>query len=755
MNQPFSVPRSILGADRAGNPVTESHSFLASLPAAPDVVEYWRRIMARKWLVISVTVATIALGLLYVLSLERVYEATATVVIEDGRNEIVQIREIYSGTSGNRDHFTTQSEFIGSRNVAERVIRQFDLLEHPAFDPRQAEPSIASLVIGWIKGLLLGPGEEGPPSEQELLNSVVRTFSRNLSVHLVPATQLVRVRFASTDPVLAANIANAVVAAYIDADMDARYTVAKQAHGWLSEHVGELRRNLTVSELALQSYRDAKGMIDRESAAQGGASRELEATMQRLVEARLRRSQAEQQYEQIRGRSIEANQSAPAVLSNASVARARAALADAQRQMADASVRFGSSHPQYQLVASELQTAQAGLRESVQAVVSSMAKEFETARAVERALEEEVAGSRGTILGQNRDELELASYEQEVATNRQLYETFLARLKETNIVTDIQNPIARPIDRAVPPSFPDRPARVPLMLAFAVGGLVFGIAIALFRHRLDDTLSSVDQVENTLSLPVISALARVNKQQQKNLHQMFLDHPESGFSEGIRTARTAIRLATVGAAEGSVIMVGSSLPQEGKSTVAFNLALAQAQVANTLLIECDIRRPTYAKRIGLSKATVGLAECLRGSVSVNDCLFRIPQSNLTCLFAGRHLEEPLELLSSGEFPRLLDQLRSRFETIIIDTPPVALVSDALALAEHSDGIVLVIRAHSTSRRLVAQSIQSFSRVSTPIIGTIVNQLDVKRARKYYGEYGVYDSAGYGGYGGYNRSEHHG
>lgn len=754
MNKPSSVPRSILGADRAGNPV-EAHSFLDSLPAAPDVVEYWRRIMARKWLVLSVLVATIALGLLYVLSLERIYEATATVVIEDGRNEIVQIREIYTGTSGNRDHFTTQSEFIGSRNVAERVIRQFNLLEHPAFDPRQAEPSIKSLVIGWVKGLLLGRGDGAPPSEQDLLNSVVRTFSRNLTVYPLPATQLVKVRFASTDPVLAANIANAVVAAYIDADMDARYTVAKQAHGWLSEHVEELRQNLTASELALQSYREAKGLIDRDSAAQGGAARELEATMQRLVEARLRRSQAEQQFQQIRGRSIEANESAPAVLADPSVGRARAALADAQRQMADASVRYGPSHPQYRLIASDLEAAQANFRASVRAVINSMAKELETARAVENALEKEVADSRGTILGQNRDELELAAYEQEVATNRQLYETFLARLKETNIVTDIQNPIARPIDRAVPPSFPDRPATVPLMLAFAVGGLVLGVAIALFRHRLDDTLSSVDQVESTLSVPVISALAHVNKKQQKKIHQMFLEYPDSSFSEGIRTARTAIRLATVGEAEGSVIMIGSSLPQEGKSTVALNLALAQAQVANTLLIECDIRRPIYAKRLGLSRSTVGLAECLRGSVGVDDCLFQIPESNLTCLFAGRHLESPLELLSSSEFPRLLDQLRSRFETIIIDSPPVALVSDALALAEHSDGIVMVIRAHSTSRKLVAQSIQSFSRVNTPIIGAIVNQLDVRRARKYYGEYGVYDSAGYGGYGGYKSSERQG
>ena len=745
MNKPSSLPRSILGDDRGSvAPPGQTGVLQSAIQAAPDLIEYARRILARKWVVLGTILATIAAGAWIISGLPRIYEATATVMIEDGKNDIVQIREFYSGTTGSRDHFTTQSEFIASRNVAERVVKQFALTEHPEFDPRQAEPTLIGTLRSGIARLL--PGRNlAEPSQHDILNAVVATFTEKLDVEPLRATQLVKIHFASKDPTLAAEIANAVADAYITADMDARYAVTQQAHSWLVEQVASLRQNLSASEQALQAYRDKKGLIDKQSAAQGGAARQLETITQRLVEARVRRSQAEQQYNQIRGRSPQANESAPAVLANASVARAREILADAQRRMADAALRFGPSHPQYQAIEADLESAKLRLTEAVEAVTRGIAKEFETARAVEKSLEQELANSRTVIRGQNRDELELATYEQEVVTNRQLYETFLARLKETHLVSDIQNPIARVIDRAVPPSLPAKPAKLPLMLVFAVAGVVLGAAAALVLHRLDDTLSSVDQVEETLALPVITVLPRLKGKEARNVYRMFSMHPESSFSEAIRTARTAIRLTTVGRGDGSVIMVTSSLPGEGKSTVALNLAQAHAQVSNTLLIECDIRRPSYAPLFGLAEASVGLTDCLQGEIASHQGIVRLRESRLALMAAGRHLEAPLELLSSKAFENLITELRSQFEVIIIDTPPVALVSDAVTLATHADGIVLAIKAHSTSRRLVRQSLRRLSGVGTPVIGAVVNQLDVRRARRYYGEYGVYDAGNYGGY----------
>src|SRR5690606_33381266 len=171
--------------------------------------------------------------------------------------------------------------------------------------------------------------------------------------------------------------------------------------------------------------------------------------------------------------------------------------------------RFGPSHPAYRAAEADLEIARGSLYRAVEAVTYGIAKEYEAARAVEKGLEAELASSRGSILELNRDELELASYEQEVTTNRQLYETFLGRLKETNVVRDIQTPIARVIDRAVPQSIPARPAKLPILLAFCAGGLILGIAVVLMRHRLDDTLSSIDQAESALDVPIVAALPRL------------------------------------------------------------------------------------------------------------------------------------------------------------------------------------------------------------------------------------------------------
>lgn len=742
MNSSDLPPRSILGGDRMPDRGPPLHSLL---PAVPDVLDYWRRIMARKWLVLAVTLAAVVLGALVVRSMTPIYESTATLLIEGGRNEIVQIREFYTGTSGSRDHFTTQSEFLDSRNVAERVIRQFALTEHPEFDPRQQPPSLVSRLSTAIRGILPGERKATDPPPQDVLNSVVGTFSHKLDVQPLKGTQLVRVRFSSEDPALAAKLANAVVAAYIDADMDARYAVTQQAHAWLSEHVATLRRNLSASEQALQNYRESKGLLDKESTAQGGVGRQLEAITQRLVEARIRRAQAEEQYRQIRGRSVQANESVPIVMANPAVARARDLVTDAQRRMADASARFGPSHPQHQASATELRSAQAALASAVEAVVRSIAKEYEVARALEQSLEQELAESRGVIQAHNRDEFELATYEQEVSTNRQLYETFLGRLKETTLVSDAQNPIARLIDPAVAASLPAKPARTALLAVFGLTGMIFGVALAFLLHRLDDTFASVDEVEGVLGAPVLTVLPQVRGGELRNVHRMIVKYQKSGFSEAIRTARSGLRLANLDLQRTPVVMVTSSLAGEGKSTVATNLALAQARVANTLLIECDIRRPNHARLFGQPDNTPGLTDCLKKGMKPEECVFKPRGSNLDCLSAGRLRDAPLELLLSKDFGLLLDRMRLHYDMIIIDTPPVALVADGLTLAEQADGIVLTVKAHATSRRLVRRTVQRLRRVKTPIIGIVLNQLDVQRARKYYGEYGVYDIDGYGGY----------
>ena len=625
------------------------------------------------------------------------------------------------------------------------MIQKSNLTEHPLFDPRQSKPTVIGQARQWLGGLLSSNGEEAAPWDQEELANAVRdTFQSQLLIEPVRLSQLVKVSFNSPDRKLAAAIANEVATAYIDADMDARYAITQQAHGWLNDRLATLRTNLIASEKALQSYRERKGLIDRQTGSQGGVGKQLEELSLRLVEARVRRSQAEQAYKQVRGNNGKSMASVPAVLANPLVSRAREIRIDGQRRLADISQRLGTAHPQYLAARAELRSAEAAEDQAIESVTQSISREYESARAVETQLEQALAKSRGEVQTENRDEFELASYEREVDTNRKLYDTFYARFKETDGAFDFQSAVARVVDPAVSPAVPVKPAKMPIVLGALMCGLILGVAAALLMHRTDNGLHSVEDAEERLGVPVLAALPILRRNEVSISHKMLLRAPDHGFSEGIRTARSAMLLSTAGA-EQTVVVITSSLPGEGKSTISMNLALAQAQTSRTLMIESDMRRPTLGRRLGLPPTQKGLAELLAGTASLSDCLVKMPEQGLHLIVAGAQTINPLEMLSSQAFRDLVGRLRNEYEMVIIDTPPVAMVSDATIVAALASTVVFVVKANATPHQLVRQSLRKLGAASAPILGTIVNQLDFDQARKYYGGYEGYSAEGYGGY----------
>lgn len=712
--------------------------------ATPAFLELWRIVAARKWLVLAITIGAIVVGLLTVRQLTPIYRATATVLIEQGSSKVVSIEEVYSGASANREYLVTQAEFLKSRNVAMRVIGKMDLANHPEFAPPSAPPAFVAFAKSWLKFLLIGEHEARGGASGNVDDEVVRAFEKRLDIQPVRMSQLVSVSFESADRMLAAAVANAVAEAYVDADMDARYAMVQRANAWLAERVETLRTNLAASEQVLQAYRDRKGILDKQSAAQGGAARQLEGTTQRLIEARVRRTQAEQAYNQARSLGASALEIGSAVQGNPAVARADQARELARRELADISRRLGPAHPSYQAAESALAAAQRSHDQAVTAAVFALRKEYEAARAVERELEQALSATQGEIRGQNRDEFELTHYEREVATNRQLYDTFLARLKETAATTGLQNPVARIMDPAVPPSVASRPSRSLLLLIAGLAGLMAGIVSAMLLHRLDRTIRTVESAESRLQYPVVAALPRLDPADQASAHRLVLSKPGSAFSEAIRTARTSIMLSS--ADEGcKVILVASSNAGEGKSTFAMNLAFAQAQTKRTLLIEADMRRPTHAKLLGLDTNEPGLSEVIAGTVSMRRCIQKAPDGELDVLNCGAIPPNPLELISSKRFKLALSRLRAAYEMIVIDSPPVSLVSDAVVAATQATNVLFVVRAGSTPHQAARQALRKLAVSGAPVLGLILNDFDFKGAQKYYGETHGYSAAGYGGY----------
>lgn len=706
--------------------------------ATPAIVEIWRALRYRIWLILGIAAAGTALAIGTSMQMRPVYKSSALMLFDQDRKSVVSIQEVYSGVGGSRDNATTQSEFLRSRDVSMRVIRNLNLTTQPEFDPRARSGfSVSRLLASW--GLIDARPEL---TAEEIDEIVLRKFQRQLAIEPIRLSQLVKVSFESHDRELAATVANGVAAAFIQADLDARFAVTQQASEWLNTRLADLKTKLDASEGALQTYRERQGLVDSKTSAQGGTGRQLEELNQRLVEARVRRTQAEQAYNQVRPGSPSRFQ-VPAVVNHPSVQRARAAEAEAERRFADAEARFGAAHPLYRSAESELRSARSATQREVESVVASIQKEFEAARAAEVSLEQTLARTRGAVQEINRKEIRMGALEREVDVSRQLYQMFLSRHRETAASADVNTSPARVIDPAVPSLTPVRPRTAVIGFGALLASLAAGALLTILLHRLDNTVKRADDLEHRLGYPLLSAVPRLASREAVQAHTMMLTAPTSPFAESIRTISSGIQLATLDSPK-KTILVTSAVPGEGKSTVSTNLALMQARLRKTLLIDADLRRPTLAKRMGLSRGLPGLAEYVTGARPLSECVHQLGDSKLWVMPAGERLPNPVELFSTEAFRRSIHALQGDFDQVVIDCPPVRPVSDAMILGTMCTGAVFVVAANQTPAPLVRISLKRLGDTGVRIFGLVLNRYDTRQAEAYYGDYSSYSDYATGG-----------
>ena len=731
-------PRSIAPA-----PAPIPNPQLTGEPAARaeetfDLLEYWRTIANRKWSIIGLTIAITLLAALLVYGMQPTYRSTVTLLIEGQKNKVVGIEEVYSGISANREYYQTQAEILKSRELAAKVVKALKLATHPEFDPRQQTPPLWK---AWLGSAGIDPEELGispadsAPGEDAINKQVIGRFQRQLAVQPVRASQLVKVGFDSYNPELAAKIANALADAYIESDLEARYQMTQKASNWLSERLGGLRQKVESAERALQQYRERERIVDVKGVAQSGASRQLEQLTTALVEARNRRNEAENRYNQIRGigRTPAASYgSVPAIMNNTLVVQMRTAEADAQRKLSELSNRYGREHPRMVQAQGELRAARENTRRAIETVVASITRDYEVARANEASIERSLNQSKSEIQNLNRKEFQLGILEREVAANKQLYDMFLGRFKETSIAGDLQSTVARVVDPAIPSATPYKPNKRQTVLIAMVAGLFVAVMLALLLERLDSTVKTSHDVE---------------------FERIFEQNPQAVFSEGIRTARTGIMLSSIDEPH-RVLVVTSSVPGEGKTTVSTNLALAFAQTKRVVLVDGDMRRPTIGKLFGREANAPGLSNLVAGSTPPAECMFRVGDTELYVIPSGPIPPNPLELLLSRRFEEALHKLHELSDMVIIDSPPVQLVSDSMVIGRHCTGLVFVVKADDTPYQVARNAVKRLRQAQTHIVGVALNQLDFQRADRYYGEYTGHSKYGYkryyGAYGGKKR-----
>jgi polysaccharide biosynthesis transport protein len=707
-----------------------------------DLVRYWRAIARNKWRILALALLVGLLATLYAYSLTPIYRASATVLVEGSRpTKSAAMEEMYISYGGTtRDYYLTQFEILKSREFAERLVRVMGLVRHPEFDPRQApRPWYASGKSG-------GAG----PSDQDLEEGVVDSVMGRTSLQPVRNTQLVKVSFDAKDPELAARVPNTLATIYIVADLEARMESTRRTTEFLAKQAEGLKEKLAQSERALQQYREREKIIEAKGVSLAGASRQLEDLSSSLIEARKKRADLEAAYEQVntarQGKAADALETLPVILRHPLVQQAKQTEAEAERRLSDTSKRYGPDHPRMVAAQGDLKAAQENLKRQVNTVAAGVAKDYELARANEAAIERALGRSKGDIQVYNRKEFELQSLERDVAANRQLYDQFMQRSKESR-VGEISTPIARIVDEARPPKGPVGPNKRMIIGLAVLAALLAGASLALLIERLNNTVKASHEVESKLGVRALGVLPITKSTLEAPLERMYTESNQNAFSEAIRTIRSSVLLSSMHA-KSKVVLLTSSVPEEGKTTLAINLAFAFSQVKKTLLVEADMRRPKFARVLEQERNRPGLSELVAEALPISDCVYQVPDSNLYVLQSGRVPSNPLELISSKGMELAIERLREEFEMIVIDSPPVQLVSDAVMLSQLASSVLFVVRAEITPYPVARHALNRLHRADAPVLGVVLNQIDLEKADSYYGEYSGYGNRYYRKYGYY-------
>ncbi|ASJ74547.1 GumC family protein [Granulosicoccus antarcticus] len=581
---------------------------------------------------------------------------------------------------------------------------------------------------------------------------VLANFMGRLSIEPVRKTKLVKVSYASSDPEHAAKIANAVSEQYIDSYLDAKLELTTRASSWLSERLTQLKSVLDNSENRLITFKQENGLVDVDGSVGRLNEQELLLATAELAQARSELASKADVYREVQALQGQPNLlgSIPAFQADPLVQGVKIDQGQAQRQLDELRNRYGDKHPRVVDAMSQLATLNLTLEGHVARVVGSVAKEYQLAQQRVASIEAKLSSGKNEIQAIGTKKFELDALDREVQTNRTIYDTFFSRITEAKSADGLETANARVADYAQTPVSPFKPKKQLIIALAALGSLILSMLMAFLYEQMDDTVKGTSDIEKTLGLKLLGILPLIkgglfNAKQNLPLSPLEIPDKNRTFAESVNTARTAICLDDRDSVR-KVITITSSIPGEGKSTASINLAYSLSQLERVLLIDCDMRRPTVAKAAGFDRNVKGLSNLIANTAPARDCIIRgVYEGAFDILPSGPLPEQPLELLSSKRFEKILEQLGNHYDRIVIDSAPTQAVSDALVLARLSDAVVYVVKSHETSMELIKRGIQRLRQVDAPLAGVLITQVDINKITAYGGDYyyqGYYDYYGY-------------
>jgi succinoglycan biosynthesis transport protein ExoP len=662
-------------------------------------------------LIAVVAASVLLLAGLALLAIPPKYKAVTVVLVDPRQPRVTASEAVLSGIGADAAAVESQVELIQSSPIAKRVISKLDLDKDPDF----IKLGLFEIIRGVAAYVI---GGSTPDDEDARLNKLVYRFQTGLSVQRRGLTYILEVGYSSVDAQKAAAISRAVADAYLEDQRTRRSNITADASGWLGGRIEELRQRVEKSERAVADYKTSNNLVN---VTQGNKliSRQIEDITQQIALARSRKAEAQGRLERVKDASRQPESSAGLgeVLQSQVVTTLRTQYAEVARQEADLRAIYGERHPVIVAIRAQAADLRRQIEHEIARVVEGIRNDYQVARSREAALESELAGlqMRAGSLGQA--DVRLNELEREAQSDRSLYETFLSRAKETGEQQSLQITEARIASPALVPIKSERPPSLVLIAAAGVLGLLIGVSLALILEQLRRGFRSAEDVAETLGLGRLGTLPQFDTNHDiKASARLAIEHPTSDYAGSLWALMTRLQRAARTSRDRNVVAILSALPQEGKSTLACNLALASAASGvKTLLIDADPHARTVTRVFDLDQP--GLNEVTQGSARLGDALTRDTRSGLY-LLSARDLSA-----SAGArgLPSLMCELKDQFELIIVDCPAILPV-DGGAFVEHADRIAFVIAWESTDRTAVEQAFQMLGSHASKVDGVILNNV---------------------------------
>ncbi|MCP4058028.1 polysaccharide biosynthesis tyrosine autokinase [Pseudoalteromonas sp.] len=714
-----------------------------------DLSQYIKTLWFNKWRIGFLALGVTVLVAVWVMQITPEYRATATLLIETEQAKAVSIEEVYGLDGSKKEYLTTQFEILKSDNLAQQVIDELELAKVLEFNSEliEKEPSLIESAKSFVKGIV--DNESSAESKNKEMSAYVRQqeilelFKERLSIEPVRSTQLVKISFESQEPELAAKVANALGNAYINSHMSAKMAMTNSAMNWLQERSENVARDLQAAELELQAFRNSEQIVDLEDGVQSMNSSTIKNLNERFLATRSKRIELENAIKQLNNLEtgeMKALRDLNVLNSSPVIQNLRQAELAAETKLTELDQTYGPKHPKMIAANAELKQIRDKLDSQLQLEVNELDSQLRALRESERQIQAELNQAEGQFLSASEKEAQYRKLKANVERLTELNDLIVTRFKEMDITSDFNSANARFTDEAQPPIIPVKPKKSLIVGLAMVLSIFVGCGLVLLLAALNNTFTNSDEVEEELHLRFLGLVPKIKLKRGQNLPlHTYFDKKQKQFTECIRTLRTSFMLNYINTPR-TTTLVTSSIPGEGKSTTAVNLAFSLSQMNKVLLIDADLRRPSLAKRFGLPGYQPGLSNFLTGSNDFAECIHHDAESGIDLMPAGQFTHNSLELLSSKRFNTLLEQLKNKYERIIIDSAPCQVVSDALVLSKIADNTLFVVKSDATKKDLVKNAVSRLTEAGAKIDGVILNRVDVNSKTSQY--YGYYDYYGY-------------